>query len=183
MSPLSNHRLFLNYLQNPFGHFFKRGLFVSLSTDDPLQFHYTDDPLIEEYAIAARRWKLGVCDLCEIARNSVLQSGFEHSVKAQWLGPQYKKPGPEGNSKWRYCFIAPNQMKTYKHKRKYLWVLCFAIFSNATLFSDRCTDISFSNIPDCRICFRQEVLNEELKFVDKYITILYFSIPHFRVLF
>jgi AMP deaminase len=41
MSPLSNNALFLAYERNPFPDFFKRGLNVSLSTDDPLQFHFT----------------------------------------------------------------------------------------------------------------------------------------------
>jgi AMP deaminase len=41
MSPLSNNALFLNYNQNPFPEFFARGLNVTLSTDDPLIFHYT----------------------------------------------------------------------------------------------------------------------------------------------
>jgi len=42
------------YLENPFKKFFMRGLNVSLSTDDPLQFHYTENPLLEEYEIAAQ---------------------------------------------------------------------------------------------------------------------------------
>jgi AMP deaminase len=41
MSPLSNNALFLTYDKNPMPDFFKRGLCVSLSTDDPLQFHFT----------------------------------------------------------------------------------------------------------------------------------------------
>jgi AMP deaminase len=41
MSPLSNNSLFLNYHRNPLSEFLARGLLVSLSTDDPLQFHYT----------------------------------------------------------------------------------------------------------------------------------------------
>jgi adenosine deaminase len=36
---------------------------------------------MEEYSIAAQVWKLSTCDMCEIAKNSVLQSGFEHEVK------------------------------------------------------------------------------------------------------
>ncbi len=35
---------------------------------------------MEEYAIAAQLWKLSTCDVCEIARNSVLQSGLSHEV-------------------------------------------------------------------------------------------------------
>jgi AMP deaminase len=48
MSPLSNNALFLTYERNPLPDFFKAGLNVSLSTDDPLQFHFTKvqiDPL------------------------------------------------------------------------------------------------------------------------------------------
>ncbi|CAG8723270.1 15006_t:CDS:10, partial [Racocetra persica] len=54
MSPLSNNALFLNYERNPFLSFFQKGLNISLSTDDPLQFHYTREPLIEEYSVAAQ---------------------------------------------------------------------------------------------------------------------------------
>lgn len=54
MSPLSNNRLFLEYAKNPFQAFFARGLNVSLSTDDPLMLHYTKEPLLEEYAVAAQ---------------------------------------------------------------------------------------------------------------------------------
>ncbi|KAK6245088.1 hypothetical protein QUC31_011497 [Theobroma cacao] len=85
MSPLSNNSLFLDYHRNPFPMFFLRGLNVSLSTDDPLQIHLTKEPLVEEYSIAASVWKLSSCDLCEIARNSVYQSGFSHALKASAL--------------------------------------------------------------------------------------------------
>lgn len=35
---------------------------------------------MEEYSIAAQVWKLSSCDMCELARNSVLMSGFSHKV-------------------------------------------------------------------------------------------------------
>lgn len=41
MSPLSNNSLFLNYHRNPLPEYLARGLVISLSTDDPLQFHFT----------------------------------------------------------------------------------------------------------------------------------------------
>ena len=41
MSPLSNNSLFLNYHRNPLAEYLARGLLISLSTDDPLQFHFT----------------------------------------------------------------------------------------------------------------------------------------------
>ncbi|EDL01944.1 adenosine monophosphate deaminase 2 (isoform L), isoform CRA_c, partial [Mus musculus] len=108
MSPLSNNSLFLSYHRNPLPEYLSRGLMVSLSTDDPLQFHFTkvrprpagsqgQEPLMEEYSIATQVWKLSSCDMCELARNSVLMSGFSHKVKSHWLGPNYTKEGPEGN--------------------------------------------------------------------------------------
>jgi len=54
MSPLSNNKLFLDYYRNPFVKYFAQGLNVSLSTDDPLMLHYTKDPLVEEYSVAAQ---------------------------------------------------------------------------------------------------------------------------------
>ncbi|XP_042049067.1 probable AMP deaminase isoform X3 [Salvia splendens] len=97
MSPLSNNSLFLDYHRNPFPMFFQRGMNVSLSTDDPLQIHLTKEPLVEEYSVAAKVWKLSSCDLCEIARNSVYQSGFPHASKLHWLGDDYFKRGTKGN--------------------------------------------------------------------------------------
>lgn len=38
------------------------------------------EPLMEEYSIATQVWKLSSCDMCELARNSVLMSGFSHKV-------------------------------------------------------------------------------------------------------
>ncbi|XP_067012263.1 AMP deaminase 2 isoform X2 [Anabrus simplex] len=97
MSPLSNNSLFLNYHRNPLPEYLARGLVISLSTDDPLQFHFTKEPLMEEYSIAAQVWKLSSCDMCELARNSVLMSGFPHKMKQYWLGPNYTKEGVAGN--------------------------------------------------------------------------------------
>uniref|UniRef100_A0A671TKJ1 AMP deaminase n=1 Tax=Sparus aurata TaxID=8175 RepID=A0A671TKJ1_SPAAU len=97
MSPLSNNSLFLSYHRNPLPEYLSRGLMVSLSTDDPLQFHFTKEPLMEEYSIAAQVWKLSSCDMCELARNSVVMSGFSHKVKSSWLGSKYIKEGQEGN--------------------------------------------------------------------------------------
>lgn len=62
LSPLSNNALFLRLSKNPFYEFFSRGLNVSLSTDDPLMFHHTKEPLMEEYCVAKQarpcvRWR------------------------------------------------------------------------------------------------------------------------------
>ncbi len=86
VSPLSNNLLFVDYAKNPFFSLFARGLNVSLSTDDPLMFHQTKEPLMEEYSIAKQVWRLSSADLCELARMSVLQSGFGHECKERWIG-------------------------------------------------------------------------------------------------
>ena len=97
MSPLSNNALFLSYERNPFPNFLKLGMNVSISTDDPLQFHLSKEPLLEEYSVATQIYKLTPADMCELARNSVLQSGWEMEIKRHWLGPNFQLPGPRGN--------------------------------------------------------------------------------------
>ncbi|XP_051146127.1 probable AMP deaminase isoform X2 [Andrographis paniculata] len=114
MSPLSNNSLFLDYHRNPFPMFFQRGLNVSLSSDDPLQIHLTKEPLVEEYSVAAKVWKLSSCDLCEIARNSLYQSGFPHSAKAHWFGEEYYKRGPKGND--IHKTNVPNLRISFRHE-------------------------------------------------------------------
>uniref|UniRef100_A0A673FPS9 AMP deaminase n=1 Tax=Sinocyclocheilus rhinocerous TaxID=307959 RepID=A0A673FPS9_9TELE len=114
MSPLSNSSLFLEYSKNPLREFLHKGLCVSLSTDDPMQFHYTKEALMEEYTIAAQLWKLSTCDVCEIARNSVLQSGLSHEEKKHFLGVSYLKDGPEGND-IRRTNVAQIRM-AYRHE-------------------------------------------------------------------
>jgi len=125
MSPLSNNSLFLNYNRSPLPDYLARGLNISLSTDDPLQFHFTKEPLMEEYSIAAQVWKLSSCDMCELARNSVIVSGFSHEVKQHWLGPNFKRDGVAGN------------------------------------------DMTRTNVPDIRVAYRHETLNEELNNIFK----------------
>ena len=97
MSPLSNNKLFLDFNRNPFKKYFSQGLNVSLSTDDPLLLHVTKEPLMEEYSVAAQVWKLSSVDQCEIARNSVLQSGLEYRFKRHFLGRYFDLPGAQGN--------------------------------------------------------------------------------------
>ena len=113
MSPLSNNALFLSYERNPFPEYFRKGLLVTLSTDDPLQFHLSKEPLLEEYSVATQIYKLTATDMCELARNSVLQSGWEMELKRHWLGPKFYMPGPEGNALDRTNL--PNIRVQYRH--------------------------------------------------------------------
>lgn len=46
----------------------------------PLIYLPTAEPLMEEFSIAAQVWKLSSCDMSELARNSVLMSGFPTRV-------------------------------------------------------------------------------------------------------
>ena len=97
MSPLCNNKLFLKFQNNPFLKFFERGLNVTLSSDGPLIIHLTREPLIEEYSVVAQAFELNSISLCEIARNSVLQSGFSYERKTKWLGNEFMAGGPFSN--------------------------------------------------------------------------------------
>ena len=46
---------------------------------------------MEEYSIAAQVWKLSSVDMCELAKNSVIMSGFEHKVCEGWEGGEGMK--------------------------------------------------------------------------------------------
>ncbi|KAJ6528507.1 hypothetical protein B0H19DRAFT_1333952 [Mycena capillaripes] len=115
MSPLSNNALFLSYDRNPLPDFFQTGLNVSLSTDDPLQFHFTKEPLLEEYSVAAHIYRLPQSSLAELARNSVIQSGFEMQVKRHWLGDKWYLPGAAGNEILKTN--VPSIRLAYRHRR------------------------------------------------------------------
>ncbi|KRX01195.1 hypothetical protein PPERSA_03699 [Pseudocohnilembus persalinus] len=97
MSPMSNNKLFLKYRDSPFKRFFQAGFNVSLSTDDPLILHLTSEPLVEEYAIASQIWNLSSVDICEIARNSVVQSSLPEPIKQFWAG-QYRTFSSKANN-------------------------------------------------------------------------------------
>ncbi|KAI8824313.1 uncharacterized protein EV422DRAFT_316060 [Fimicolochytrium jonesii] len=145
MSPLSNNALFLTYERNPFLPFFQRGLNVSLSTDDPLQFHFTKEPLIEEYSVGAQIWKFSSTDMCEIARNSCLQSGWEMKIKKHWLGDRCDFHGPAGNGKSFHIITA----KTQAHQS----------LTRTHLIHP--PDIQKTNVPNIRLAYRYQTLMEE----------------------
>ena len=54
-------------------------------------FHLSDDALLEEYSVARASFDLSLTDISELARNSVLQAGFEDEWKRKWLGDDYAK--------------------------------------------------------------------------------------------
>jgi AMP deaminase len=93
--------------------------------------------LLEEYAIARHMWGFSTLDLSEIARNSVLQSGFSHEEKLQWLGERYASVGGDGLGsrppRMPECTVSSNE-------------------------PDK------TNVPDIRVSFRRGLLEEERRF-------------------
>ncbi|AQZ09781.1 YBR284W and YJL070C [Zygosaccharomyces parabailii] len=80
------------YRGNPFLTMLKVGMKVSLSSNSVLfNKSYTLDPIIEEYSVAASIYLLEAADLCELARNSVICSGYEGFYKAHWAGLKVQK--------------------------------------------------------------------------------------------
>ena len=107
LSPISNHFLFRKAKDSPFPKFFKRGLNVTLSTDDPMLFHLSEDALLEEYTHARIAYDLSMLDMCELARNSVVQSGFDDARKRSWLGERYAD-GAQGCEPCK-CNVTPSR--------------------------------------------------------------------------
>lgn len=142
MSPLSNNALFLSYERNPFLSYFRKGLNVSLSTDDPLQFAFTKEPLIEEYSVAAQIYKLSAVDMCELARRSVEQSGYEHSLKQHWLGANYHLPGVAGNNTAKSN--VPDIRETFRYET---WVQELAMIDRYAAKEDT-QPLSECNLPE-----------------------------------
>ena len=148
MSPLSNNRLFLDFSKSPFPKYFKRGLDVSLSTDDPLMLHFTKDPLVEEYSVAAQVWKLSSTDICEIARNSVLQSGVEDRFKRHFLGEGYDEAGGNDIRMTNVPDIrVAYRFETLEHERRYVRKLTSAASPLASPAVRRVRSIAVRQFP------------------------------------
>jgi hypothetical protein len=103
LTPLSNDTLFKKLRHSPIPKFHRIGLITCIGTDDPLQFHTTHNPLLEEYAIAAKAFRLTPMDKSEMATYSIKASCFEHRWKEQWLGKTYWHGDP---------YVANNPLKS-----------------------------------------------------------------------
>ncbi|SMN21744.1 similar to Saccharomyces cerevisiae YJL070C Putative protein of unknown function with similarity to AMP deaminases [Maudiozyma saulgeensis] len=85
-----------SYNKNPFMSLFKIGFKVSLSSESVLfNSSYTQEPMMEEYSVAASIYLLNAADLCELSRNSVLVSGYDGWYKSHWIGAVIKKKQDE----------------------------------------------------------------------------------------
>jgi AMP deaminase len=56
-------------------------------------------PKYKTSKILPQVFDLSSVDICEIARNSVLQSGFEDILKSYWIGGKYKEDSDEANGR------------------------------------------------------------------------------------
>jgi hypothetical protein len=107
-------------------------------------------------------YRLSVTDLSEVARNSVLQSGFKHDDKVQWIGDNYWKSGIEGNStraRTQPSISSLSSCRFHMTQRllndpSIVWLWCFSR-----------TAPSKTNLPHLRIAFRSELLQSEKDFI------------------
>ena len=96
------------------------------------------EPLMEEYSIAAQIFKLSSSDLCELARNSCLMSGFSHDVKQVHAGHRRRKT--KDNHYFQH-WLGPNYTAE-------------GVASN---------DITRTNVPDIRVAYRSDQLSSFLR--------------------
>lgn len=99
MSPLSNNSLFLSYHRNPLPEYLSRGLMISLSTDDPLQFHFTKVWLTGRFLHmrmcvtssvqpVKTQWEVTISFLCRCASPGASDGRVQHcysGVEAEFL--------------------------------------------------------------------------------------------------
>ncbi|KAJ7931099.1 hypothetical protein B0H13DRAFT_1594462, partial [Mycena leptocephala] len=95
------------------------------------------EPLLEEYSVAAHIYKFPQSSLAELARNSVIQSGFEMQVKRHWLGNQWYLPGAAGND------IHKALLSIRRHQLP-----------------------PQTNVPNIRLAYRHQTLLEELNMIN-----------------
>lgn len=137
---------------------------------------------MEEYSIAAQVWKLSSCDMCELARNSVLMSGFSHRVTSH----THKNTHAFGHFCGEYNFFRYAHLKNNCSARncsllvKYLissFVLIYHICvsqakgywlgPNYNKEGPISNDIRRTNVPDIRVSYRHETLCEELHLITQ----------------
>ena len=121
MAVLAENALYCKIRDSPFWDYFKTGMVLSISTDNPRAIHLTPEPLMEEFATVTQIWRLRMADQAELCRNSILISGFSESVKRKWLGDKYfeersNDPHKSGISPIRYRF----RMDSLRDERKFV---------------------------------------------------------------
>lgn len=116
---------------------------------------------MEEYSIAAQVWKLSSCDMCELARNSVLMSGFPHTVCILLFWIVAKSRVHYFNSNFRWSIIGLDQITlakvlqaTISQEPMYaFWIHSYYQFIYR---------FNRFQVPDIRVSYRYETLMDEL---------------------
>lgn len=125
---------------------------------------------MEEYSIAAQVWKLSSCDMCELARNSVLMSGFSHRVSIIFIAHytlcnftvyNYCAPLPPQSIVLQFHFtLAP--LLSLLDQVKSSW-----LGPNYIKEGQESNDIRRTNVPDIRVAYRYETMCEELNLITQ----------------
>ena len=63
-------------------------------------------------------YKFSQGSLAELARNSVIQSGFEMEIKRHWLGDRWYLPGVAGNDMNKVCSFSFVCINATRKKQK-----------------------------------------------------------------
>ena len=111
---------------------------------------------MEEYSIAAQVWKLSSCDMCELARNSVIMSGFPHKVCV--IFSIFSILHRLHDSFFKNIFL----LFFFSTQSKQYW-----LGPNYTKEGVAGNDISRTNVPDIRVSYRYETLVDELSNIFK----------------
>lgn len=110
---------------------------------------------MEEYAIAAQLWKLSTCDVCEIARNSVLQSGLSHQVRTHTSNLGFN----HGMQLLMRSLTIMMQLAVCPQDKQHF------IGVNYLKDGPEGNDISRTNVAQIRMAYRHETLCNELSFI------------------
>lgn len=82
ISPISNNYLTRGYKCLHLDLLFNLGLNMSIGTDDPLMFHLTEDPLLEDIIMVKNLYLLSLTDLVELINNSYnINGNFKPQIK------------------------------------------------------------------------------------------------------
>ena len=82
IAPISNNYLTRGYKCLHLDLLFNLGLNMSISSDDPLMFHLTEDPLLEDIIMVKNLYLLSFTDLVELINNSYIINGnFKPQIK------------------------------------------------------------------------------------------------------
>lgn len=81
LAPISNNYLCRKYNCLHLDLLFNLGLNMSLGTDDPLMFHLTNNPIIEEFSMAKTFYNFSLYDMMELVNNSYIIGDSKYRLK------------------------------------------------------------------------------------------------------